>query len=37
MPNICETGRLAMKDWASIYKLRVSPKHTDKYTGMMDL
>ena len=26
-----------MADWAAIYHVKVSPKHTDKYTGMMDL
>jgi hypothetical protein len=26
-----------MEAWAAIYKLRVSPKHTDKYTGMFDI
>ena len=26
-----------MKIWASQYHLRVSPKHTDKYTGMFDM
>jgi hypothetical protein len=26
-----------MKAWAAIYKVRVSPAHTDKYYGMMDI
>ncbi len=26
-----------MKAWASQYKLRVSPKHTDRYTGSFDI
>jgi len=26
-----------MEDWASIYRLRVDPKHTDSYTGEMDM
>lgn len=26
-----------MKDWASLYRLRVDPKHTDDYTGDMDM
>lgn len=26
-----------MADWARQYHLRVSPKHTDKYTGMFDM
>jgi hypothetical protein len=26
-----------MKAWAAIYRLRVDPKHTDKYTGDMDM
>lgn len=26
-----------MKAWASLYRLRVDPIHTDKYTGMMDM
>lgn len=26
-----------MADWASTYKLKVTPAHTDMYTGMMDL
>ena len=26
-----------MEAWASLYRLRVDPKHTDKYTGDMDM
>ena len=26
-----------MADWASLYRLRVDPKHTDSYTGEMDM
>ncbi|MDF1546161.1 MAG: caspase family protein [bacterium] len=26
-----------MKDWAALYRLRVDPKHTDSYTGDMDM
>jgi hypothetical protein len=26
-----------MKDWAAQYNIRVDPKHTDKYTGDMDM
>ncbi|MEA1979543.1 MAG: hypothetical protein U9N54_01025, partial [candidate division Zixibacteria bacterium] len=26
-----------MKDWASLYHLRVDPTHTDDYTGDMDM
>jgi hypothetical protein len=26
-----------MKDWASIYKIKVDPKHTDMYIGWMDM
>lgn len=26
-----------MKDWATLYRLRVDPKHTDSYTGDMDM
>ncbi len=26
-----------MKAWAALYRLRVDPKHTDKYTGQMDM
>ena len=26
-----------MKDWAALYRLKVDPKHTDHYTGEMDM
>ncbi|RKX21625.1 MAG: hypothetical protein DRP35_03820 [Candidatus Zixiibacteriota bacterium] len=26
-----------MKDWASLYRIKVDPKHTDDYTGDMDM
>lgn len=26
-----------MKDWAAMYRLRVDPKHSDSYTGEMDM
>jgi len=26
-----------MEDWAAVYRLRVDPKHTDDYTGEMDM
>ena len=26
-----------MKDWAAVYRIKVDPKHTDKYTGEMDM
>ena len=35
--EIADYAEDGMKAWAAIYKLRVSPAHTDKYTGMFDI
>jgi hypothetical protein len=32
-----EYAEAEMRAWAKPYHLRVSPKHTDKYTGMFDM
>ena len=34
---VSEWAEDGMKAWASIYRVRVSPKHTDKYTGSFDI
>jgi len=35
--DIVPFAEAGMKDWASLHKLRVSPAHTDKYYGKMDI
>jgi hypothetical protein len=35
--DCAEYAEDGMKAWASQYHLRVSPKHTDKYSGMFDM
>lgn len=35
--DIAEYAKDGMKAWAKIYKLRVSPKNTDMYTGWFDI
>lgn len=35
--DIVPYAEQGMKSWASIYKVRVDPKHTDMYTGMLDI
>jgi len=35
--DIASYAEDGMKAWAKIYKIRVSPAHTDKYTGMLDI
>ncbi|MFH2035049.1 MAG: caspase family protein [Candidatus Zixiibacteriota bacterium] len=35
--DIASYAEAGMKAWARIYHLRVSPSHTDKYTGMFDI
>ena len=35
--DIATYAEEGMRAWAKPYRVRVSPKHTDKYTGMMDL
>jgi len=35
--DIASYAEAGMKAWAAVYHLKVTPKHTDMYTGMMDL
>ncbi len=35
--DIASYAEAGMKAWAKTYHLRVSPSHTDKYTGMFDI
>jgi len=35
--DIASYAEAGMKAWAKTYHLRVSPNHTDKYTGMFDI
>ncbi|MEZ5360060.1 MAG: caspase family protein [Candidatus Zixiibacteriota bacterium] len=35
--DCAEQAEIGMKAWASIYHVRVSPSHTDKYSGMFDM
>ena len=35
--NVATYAEEGMKDWARPYHLRVSPKHSDKYSGKFDM